>query len=150
MRTSVSLAFLLVAMFSERAAAEESCPWLNAATAGGALTAAVTTAVTHETANRDDAVCTFTGERSRLRIEVRTMDTPRTELASRAAQCSENPEALRAIGNEAVVCGSKGSAQLVGRVRNRLFVVVVTADDPSARLREKARAVAESVAGNLF
>lgn len=127
-----------------------TCPWLNAATAGGILGGVATPAVTRETANRDDAVCTFTHERSQLRVEVMTMDTPHTEFTSHSAQCSVNQEPLKAIGNEAVVCGGRGSAQVVGRVRTRIFVILLTATGPSEQLREKAREVAESVAGNLF
>lgn len=128
--------------------AAETCPWLNAATAGGLLGGTVTATVTRDTANRDDAVCTFVRAGAELRIEVQTMNTP-----ARAAQCVPGPAPLRAIGNEAVVCTEAGRAQVVGRVRNRNFAIMISAPDgamPPDALREKARAAAEHVAGNLF
>lgn len=128
----------------------ETCPWLNAATAGGILGGAVTASVTLETANREDATCSFIRGRSQLRIEVMTMDTPRNQYALRAAQCSVEGAPLKAIGNEAVVCGGENSAQVVGRVRNKIFVILVNAADSPAGLREKVRSIAEQVAGTLF
>jgi len=135
-------------------AAEEKCPWLNAATAAGVLGGAVTANVTQtacEFVRRDDP------SKSALRIEVETMGSPR-EFASRAAQCGAGAEALKAIGNEAVACthsDKKGqmAEQVVGRVRNQAFLVRFSTDDRAATpggLREKARKVAEQVAGFLF
>ncbi|HLM97942.1 MAG TPA: hypothetical protein VK335_01585 [Bryobacteraceae bacterium] len=135
-------------------AAEVKCPWLNAATAAGVLGGAVTANVTQGTCEfvrRDDS------SKSALRIEVDTLATPR-EFASRAAQCGSGAEALKAIGNEAVACTHSGkqgqiAEQVVGRVRNQAFLVRVSTDDRGATpagLREKARKVAEQVAGFLF
>jgi hypothetical protein len=117
------------------------------------LGAAATATVTHENNNRDDAVCTFAGANGSLRIAVQTMDTPRIEFTSHAAECGSDPAPLKAIGNEAVVCSLKGAAQVVGRVRNRIFTILITPASSSidqSLLREKARDVAEQVAGNLF
>jgi len=143
--------------------AAESCPWMNPATAGGLLGGAVTLTVTHENANRDDAACDFIREGgnviSELRIGVQTMDPPRSEYTAHAAECGADTMPLKAIGNEAVVCspdegnGGKRSARVVGRVRNRIFTILVGTTDSAATrdsLREKARAAAEQVAGNLF
>ena len=135
-------------------AAEEKCPWLNAATAAGVLGGTVKTSITQsacEFVRRDGST------ESALRIEVETMVAPR-EFASRAAQCGSGAEALKAIGNEAVACShseKKGqmAEQVVGRVRNQAFLVRVSSDDRAAAasaLREKARKVAEQVAGFLF
>ncbi len=133
--------------------AAETCPWLNAATAGGVLGSAVIATITHENSNRDDVACNFAGVSS-LRIGVQTMDPPRAEFTARSAQCGSDPAPLKAIGNEAVVCTTdKRSAQVVGRVRNRIFTILISTTDASltqAALREKARDVAEHVAGNLF
>jgi hypothetical protein len=145
------LAILLLLPLS---AAAESCPWLNAATAGGVLGSAATLTVTHENANRDDAACIFASASGTLRISVQTMETPRSEFTSHAAACGANTTPLKAIGNEAVVCDpDKLSAQAIGRVRNRIFVILINTADTSAAaavLREKARSIAEQVAGNLF
>ena len=132
----------------------EICPWLNAATAGGVLGSAVTLTVAHENANRDDAVCIFASPGGTLRISVRTIETPRSEFTSHAEACGANTTPLKAIGNEAVVCDpDKLSAQAIGRVRNRIFTILISTTDNSAAaavLREKARGIAEQVAGNLF
>ncbi len=142
--------------------AGEGCPWLNAATASGVLGGAVQAAVTHPGKNADDAACDFVRHEGpaagRLYIEVRTMTAPRREFASYAAQCRTNAVLLRAIGNEAVACGRDGkngeiAEQVVGRVRDRAFVVRVSANVPPGQrdaLRENARKVAEQVTGTLF
>lgn len=134
--------------------AAETCPWLNAATAGGFLGGAVTATVTHENANRDDAACAFTGAISEMRIAVETMDPPHSEYMKQAEQCGADTTPLKAIGNEAVVCSPNArAARVVGRVRNRIFNILITTTDsstPSDLLREKARAAAEQVAGILF
>jgi hypothetical protein len=135
-------------------AADEKCPWLNAATAAGVLGGAVKANVT-QTACEFDRLGGSSG--SALRIEVETLGAPR-DFASRAAQCRSGAEALKAIGNEAVACthsGKKGQVaeQVVGRVRNQAFLVRISTDDHAATaagLREKARKIAEQVAGFLF
>jgi len=145
---------LTAALLPMICSAEEKCPWLNAATAAGVLGGSVTANVTQtacEFVRRDDP------SKSALRIEVETMASPR-EFTSRAAHCGSGTEALKAIGNEAVACThseAKGrmAEQVAGRVRNQAFLVRVSTDDRGATpagLREKARKVAEQVAGFLF
>lgn len=135
-------------------AAEEKCPWLNAATAAGVLGGAVKASVTQtacEFVRRDGA------SESALRIEVETLGAPH-ELASRVAQCGSAVTPLKAIGNEAVACTYAGkkeqvAEQVVGRVRNQAFLVRVSTNDRSATsagIREAARKVAEQIAGFLF
>jgi hypothetical protein len=136
----------------------ETCPWLNAATAAGVLGSSVTATVSHENANHEDAACSFGVKGSELKISVQTMDTPRSEFTAHAAECGPNASPLKAIGNEAVVCEPESSpgtrsARVVGRVRNRIFTILITTADSSTAmsvLREKARGVAEQVAGFLF
>lgn len=135
-------------------AAEDTCPWLNAATAAGVLGGAVK-------ANVTQTACEFVrlggSSEPALRIEVETLGAPR-DFASRAAQCGSDAEALKAIGNEAVACthsGKKGrmAEQVVGRVRTQAFLARISTDDhlaTSAELREKAGKIAEQVAGFLF
>jgi hypothetical protein len=134
--------------------AEDKCPWLNSATAAGMLGGAVKANVTR-------TACEFVrlggSSESVLRIEVETLGAPR-DFASRAAQCGSGAEALKAIGNEAVACthsDKKGQVaeQVVGRVRDQAFLVRISTDEHAARaagLREKARKIAEQVAGFLF
>jgi hypothetical protein len=145
------LVLLIVLPVIGRAA--ETCPWLNPATAAGVLGSPVSLTITHENSNRDDMACNFAGVSS-LHIGVQTMDPPRAEFTARVAECGSDPAPLKAIGNEAVVCTpDKRSAQVVGRVRNRIFTILISTTNASltqAVLREKARDVAEHVAGNLF
>jgi hypothetical protein len=110
--------------------AKETCPWLNQETAAG-----------------------FLGGN-----EVAKILGSSDSFASYIARCGPHATPLRAIGNEAVACGFDGkknqvSEQVVSRVRGRGFIVRITANsDPKDRgaLREKARNVAEQVAGFLF
>lgn len=142
--------------------AEEICPWMNAATAGGVLGGTITRTATKKSKNGDDGTCEFLRQQGAvlytLRIEVATMASPRSEFAAFTAPCRSSGTPLKAIGNEAVVCSAEGKAgemaeQAVGRVRNQAFLIRIGSNDGSATrvtLSEKARKVAEQVAGNLF
>jgi hypothetical protein len=107
----------------------------------------------------DDAECVFDRQppaTGQLRIMVRTMSDSAKAFQSYAKRCGARGTPLKAIGNEAVLCDSKAKGapeQIVGRVRDRLFVIDLNVNDPSitiAALREKAHGAAEIVAGNLF
>ena len=111
--------FLLVSVF----AAAEQCPWLNEATAGGALVSVKPTACVF--ARKDGATLT---------VEVRTLKSAKEFVACKG-------QALTGIGNEAAECGDS----VVGRVRNQAFTVRMTPAN-----REKARKIAELVAGFLY
>jgi hypothetical protein len=142
--------------------AAEMCPWLNAATAGGVLGGAVSMTVSRRDSNKDDANCDFVRKQGaamyELRIKVQTMGEAVKEFASYKAQCGSAATPLKAIGNEAVACSlddknGHRTAQVVSRVRDRAFLVSVSTTDSSitlASLSQKARNVAEQVAGNLF
>jgi hypothetical protein len=126
--------------------AEEACPWINAATAAGVLGGEVTS-------HYDGSTCLFanTSSHSQLLIKVQTVSLPYK------LNCEPNPTPLKAIGNEAVACSNEGSnnvqkiEQVAGRVRNSAFLIKLLSNDiPRAALREKARSMAEQVAGNLF
>ncbi|MDQ2840987.1 MAG: hypothetical protein M3Y72_08115, partial [Acidobacteriota bacterium] len=138
---------------------QESCPWMNTATAGGVLGGNVNVTVQHASKNKEDATCEFKLEGPNLailRIEVATMGSKPGDFAAYRARCGSQPSALRAIGNQAYACslGSKNtSEQVFGRVRDRAFAVEVNSNlksATSASVREQARDVAEQVAGNLF
>jgi hypothetical protein len=109
----------------------------------------------------DDADCAFHRQppiAGALRIQVWTVSEPAKAFGAYSARCGAHGAALKAIGNEAVACdvskkNKQRSEQVVGRVRDRLFVIDLSVDDPSitqSELREKIRATAEIVAGNLF
>jgi len=132
------------------ARAEQICPWLNSATAGGVLGGSVTTTVTHS------SVCEFTRGGPvtyTLRIEV----TNTADFKSWLTQCGLKATPVRGIGNQAVACDlaqdSQVSAQILSRVRDRAFLVRVTANKtsvPLQPLRDQAHSVADQVSGNLF
>lgn len=137
---------------------EQTCPWMNAATAGGVLGGTVTSTVTRSSKNKDDATCFFARSSYDLEVSVQTMTAPAKDFANLISACGSSAMPLKAIGNEAVTCrfdrkdGGAGE-QVIGRVRDRAFVIRISANDRSATadsLREKARTVAEQVAGNLF
>jgi hypothetical protein len=144
--------------------AKENCPWLNEATAAGALQGPDTSTVTHPNNNKDDATCEFIhrdgSSASVLRIEVETIGGAPGAFAGYVARCGQNSVPLKAIGNEAVACSvddrnKKGwvSEQIVGRVRDRAFTVRISSNAASPErgaLREAARKIAEQVAGFLF
>jgi hypothetical protein len=143
-RAILAIAICLPAM----AAAEERCPWLNAATAGGFLGGTVRATVTSTSC---EFVRQYSGHEATLRIEAGPVSAPH-------AQCGSGAVALKAIGNEASACPYQGkqgwiAEQVVGRVRDQAFLVRIGSNDPSADakvLLEKARSVAEQVAGFLF
>lgn len=162
-----SLRWLLlgVAMLAAAAnGAEMNCPWLNSATASGILGGPVVVTVIDTNKNSDDATCTFSyrerGIARGLHIVVTTTSSPGQQFAAIRQQCGLNPTPLKAIGNEAVECTledkAERSAQVVGRVRDRAFVVKVSTsrpNDPELTQRaqaEKAKDVAEQVAGSLY
>lgn len=132
------------------ARAEQICPWLNSATASGVLGGSVTTSVTQS------STCEFIRKGPvtyTLRIEV----TNTADFKSWLAQCGPKATPVRGIGNQAVACDltndSQVSAQILSRVRDRAFLVRVTASKTSASLqplRDQARSVADQVSGNLF
>jgi hypothetical protein len=150
------LLMLLLALPSFAGEAAEICPWLNAATAGGVLGGPVAMTVTRAKTG-DDATCDFVRHDGslllELRIEVETMRSPAKDFASYAARCHSAAVPLKAIGNEALACSDEGAEQVVGRVRDRAFLVRIITNDRSSQqtaLRDKARKVAEQVAGILF
>lgn len=142
--------------------ANETCPWLNEATAAGFLDGSVTSIVTYPHKDKNDANCGFIHRDgaivTTLQIEVETMSTPPTQFQSYLAECGPNPEPVRAIGNEAVACSleeKKGNFTdfVVGRVRDRVFVVRIRAkgdESERAKFAVRARKIAEQVAGILF
>lgn len=142
-------------------AASENCPWLNAATAAGALKGSVTFSVTRHGQDNADATCEFIHQEgavlTSLRIEVDTLKDPTREFASYRTKCERDAAPLRAIGNEALVCSlrekNQFSEQVVSRVRERAFTVKMSSSvitPQGSELREKTEKIAEQVAGFLF
>lgn len=169
---------------SAGARAEAKCPWLNAATAGGVLGGEASMKVSVPVENgtmprvepnvykddqirtdRFDVTCEFSRKSDSgldtLRIVVETMKDPAKEFAGRLASCQGTTVALRAIGNEAAQCVTKGGSasgeeMVIARVRDRAFVLTVVrpfvtpALAAGSALRDDTRNVAEQIAGSLF
>jgi hypothetical protein len=155
------LLLVLLAVPAARAATQP-CPWLNAATAAGVLDGPVTVSVTYSDQDNTDASCEFTNKADHtvrtLRIEVETMKDLAHDFPRYLAKCGPGAKSLKAIGNEAVVCSLPGrnsqvAEQVVSRVRDRAFVVDVLSNGSGSErdaIRDKARKIAEQVAGFLF
>lgn len=144
--------------------ADGECPWLNAATARGVLGGDVQMAVSALSV-QGDATCEFKSRHNSavytLRIAVHTMALSAHDFPLFLAQCGGTTVPLTGIGNEAVQCVAKsssdsGTEQIIGRVRDRAFVLAVRANSaarPTAAkggLSDDTRNVAEQVAGALF
>jgi len=154
--------FIFGSLWINPSTAAESCPWLNSATAAGVLGGEVTIRVVHSTQNKEDANCEFiragTAVSETLSIQVISMTNVTGEFPSFLAKCGGTSTAVRGIGNEAVACTlrdkhGKRVEQVVGRVRNRAFLIRIESSDKSvdtASLRETAEKTAEQIAGILF
>jgi hypothetical protein len=140
----------------------EQCPWLNAATASGFLGGEATMSVTPLTV-KGDATCEFALTQSAhtftLRIAVHTMSQPSQEYSAFVAKCDGVKTPLRTIGNEAVYCvasGRNGAEQIVGRVRDRAFLISIASVSSVSGTKdrgspsEEAINLAQQVAGALF
>jgi hypothetical protein len=147
-----------------RCLAEVQCPWLNAATAAGVLGGEVQANATPLTP-QGDTTCEFKRTDHSavyaLTIAVQTMAVPSKDFATYLARCIGTQVSLKAIGNEAVQCvprngSSDGGEQIIGRVRDRAFVIDLKRSSTrqptssASGLSEEARNVAEQVAGALF
>jgi hypothetical protein len=152
--------------------AKETCPWINDQTAAGFLGGDVTSHVTFaikdksdpnfSNVDKNDAVCEFVHHQGStaiaLRIDVETIAGPPSSFSTYAARCGPHSVPVPAIGNEAVACDFENksktiSEQVISRVRDHAFTVRITATVGSFDkevLRQKARNVAEQVAGFLF
>ncbi len=171
MRRGHWLLLVLAEFFAIPAAcfAQAQCPWMNAATAGGFLGGDVQITVTG--VNEDgDATCQFTraggsATGAMLRVEVHTMPHPAPDFAGYLAQCGAGGLALKGIGNQAVHCiastgANKGEELIVGRVRERAFVITIKAEwitraptSPTKtrnQISDDSENIAEQVAGSMF
>lgn len=134
-------------------AGDETCEWMNAASAAGYLKTAVRASAVKK---GEGGSCDFSGRRGTetldLWIEVTMLD------AAKTPSCGPGAAPLRGIGNEASVCSYGGesgkvSEQVVGRVRKQAFTVRLSSSGAAAKrgeLKEVVCRAAEQVAGNLF
>lgn len=141
--------------------AETQCPWINKATAAGSQDVSIQLEVQTLAASSS---CLFrydeNGTAYQLQITVRDAAKKPAPVARYESQCVSKMAHLNGIGNEAVMCrvksGSSLMEQVVGRVRDRVFVVHASADSmkneaiTKRTVRNRAQIAAEQVAGNLF
>ncbi len=145
--------------------AQDHCPWINKATVEGVLGTAATESVKVDKGPPVTTVCRFqaegTSSTSDLQIDVVQMIDTATEFPIYKAECGAKASPLRAIGNEAEMCSLKTAgmtyaAKVIGRVRDRAFIVLLKMNAGSGRtmtedmVQEKVGGVAEQVAGSLF
>jgi hypothetical protein len=138
------------------------CPWLNVATASGVLKSDDNGPMA-TLAEGGRAACSFAyrdGTASRLlKITVEQAKDDAQAISDYKARCSVGATPLSGIGNEACAAATKGQTygqEVSGRVRDQIFTVTVTTSAqhdpfmPEEALQEKARNIAEQVAGALF
>jgi hypothetical protein len=164
--TLLLFAFTVLALTSLRA--EDTCPPINRATAGGILGAkpndvgVAEAALAIEWHTPTDYVCTFTAGANTLRVTIGPYHA-RDGWAAATKQCFATPSPMQAIGNEAVACYSPDGAtplkgEVISHVRDvfidvQLMLAAPPAPDATqsaAKLREYTHRAAEIVAGNLF
>lgn len=156
------LLFVLAVPVAARA--ENNCPWMSEATAGGLLGGAAVGSYT-AAANNQPAMCTFMDKEGaamrELTITVAIDADAHTRLAGMMRSCGASPQLLQAIGNEAAVCAMDAhrrslSERVVGRVRNQIFAITLSSnvkDDMvlnKESLMSKMYTASEQVAGNLY
>jgi hypothetical protein len=158
-RLALALCFFLTSAACYAAA---PCPWINAATAFGALGAS-SDAAGASSVNASSS-CTFTyrmpnGLRE-LRVTVEQSSDAPHSFVSRKAACSSGGRPLTAIGNEAIACAANSDRnsygeQIIARVRDQVFTVTMTVDTPKTGatvkdLQQRVEMLAELISGNLF
>jgi hypothetical protein len=104
--------FAIVLFTPQPAAAEDKCPWMNAATAGGLLSGTAQVTVT-------PPACEFIRRDGARETNLRIVVSPLNGVHRR---CGAGAEPLKAVGNEAEACSFKPKAgsigeQVWGRVR---------------------------------
>lgn len=127
-------------------AGAQSCPWLNQATASGALGEDVAMRVTilpppldaakspqapySASDPRPDGMCEFSthDQRSILRITVTTVANPKKDYANAIrSSCPGASHSLIGVGNQAIACSSESNGgvedRVVAYVRNRLMLL---------------------------
>lgn len=150
--------------FHAMAGAENSCPWMNEATASGLLGGDATGSFT-KTAAGQPAVCSFLqngpdGQRL-LQVSVEIANDPHARMSAATRVCGLDAAPMTSIGNEALECVAKNkrgghSAWAIGRVRDQVFTIWLTTThkgDPVLSLDAlltRIYTAAEEVAGNLF
>lgn len=142
--------------------AETSCPWLNRATAAGALGGLASETVQTIAAAGDACLFQYQKETTMydLQIEVHEIGPSASDAMADPSRCLSQAISLKGIGNEATMCAvdfnSFHGERVVGRVRDKMFVVRLGSSMKkdskmtSEVLQLNTRGIAEQVAGSLF
>jgi hypothetical protein len=168
---SLPVAIALAAAFAvapTRALADDTCPVINRATAGGILGAKPNDAGIAEAQlsvnwhTPTNYICSFTAAGNTLVVTIGAY-SDRDGWAAQTTKCFAAPAPMSAIGNEAVACYSPAGAvplqaEVISHVRDTLFDVHLTFATPPAtdpahaldELHDLARRAADQVAGNLY
>lgn len=166
-KRAATLLFLFLTSLPAFCAEPKSCPWLNAATAGGFLGGDATLTIKPSSQNKDDFTCAFLHHKGNvtaiLRIEVNTLaepmaSHPHNAFELSAKQCGKTATPLTAVGNEALICKRRTKAgalaeHVIGRVRDRMFLLDISSNASHIKeddLHDKAEQISEQVAGILF
>lgn len=161
---SIAVALAAVAI-SVGCHAQNNCPWLNVATASGALGAPTT--LTLNKISDSSTICIFKSQSGSpaqsLSVSVTVVANSQNAeqgLKTSEKRCTSSATPLKAIGNDAVLCTDNAAAshgeQVIGRVRDQIFIISMTAeaapshDTANDAMTEKVKSIAEQVAGNLF
>jgi hypothetical protein len=141
-------------LFPAISKAEITCPWLNEATASGILDYPASLKVQNTIDNGIN--CAFFSRKQssidNLQITVYEGKDSSMSLIHYQEHCSSSVRPLKAIGNEAELCsfGGSGGERVVGRVRDRIFIISLRVDVNRDLLQKKIENVAEQTAGALF
>jgi hypothetical protein len=138
------------------------CPWLNVATASGALGGPATLQARISQSGMGECLFRETDEDTwrTLKIEVHLSKDAKQEIAAFRARCASPATEVRGVGNEAVSCSANAKTApmelVTGFVRDQVFTILLTTStksDPffsSGQLRQYAENIAGQVSGSLF
>lgn len=162
MRYFVQVMFVIVLLIPGWSKAENTCPWLNNATASGILNGSASLKMRNTT--NGWSICLFRVQKqsstNSLEIAVHPVKDMRKGLAHYLTQCTSPAIPLKGIGNEAEACSVRSEGirreRVVGRVRDKLLIVSLSVGGNNVLTRRKklleenAQGIAEQVAGVLF
>ncbi len=159
---------LALALIPAKALADDTCPVINRATAGGILGAPSNPAGVAEAQlsvnwhTPTNYICTFSAAGNTLTITIGAY-SDRDGWPAQTKKCFAAPAPMSAIGNEAVACYSPQAssplqAEVISHVRDVLFDLRLSFATPPAAdparaydlLHDLTRRAADQVAGNLF
>jgi len=166
---------MLFVAFVHVAGAQSLCPWLNEATARGALGEDVAMHVTllrqspqtgyPASDPRPDGMCEFStnDQRSALQINVTTMANPKKEYAAAIrSSCPGTSRSLIGVGNQAIACSTQSHGEtevrVVTYVRNRLMLLRCTRlstgsiewQGSTVTSEAVVQAIAEQIVGSMY